>query len=155
MMLPLFRSLLFSLCFLFHIFGLPAKLAQLKFSAAHLAIDLKFSLPWQKRQNLIKHLLCRAESETMSRPRPSRGEKECSKLEQTILLASTAGRVDLKQSGAYKFQAYGPMNARRCHSAVPDRAACWPQEAAADAALAAARAFFRAGAGNWRGQHWF
>lgn len=78
----------------------------------------------------------------MSRPL-SRGEKECSKLEQTILLASTARRVDLKQSGAYKFQAYGPMNARRCHSAVPDRAACWwPQEAEAeaDAALAAARA---------------
>lgn len=43
--------------FFFIIFGLPAKLAQLKFSAAHLAIDLKFSLPWQKGQNLIKHLL--------------------------------------------------------------------------------------------------
>lgn len=40
----------------FLIFGLAAKLAQLKFSAAHLAIDLEFPL-----QNLIKHLLWRGE----------------------------------------------------------------------------------------------
>lgn len=53
---PLSGPLLALLSFFF-IFEVPAKLAQLKFSAAHLAIDLKFSLPWQKGQNLIKHLL--------------------------------------------------------------------------------------------------
>lgn len=53
---PLSGPLLALLSF-FH-FWVPAKLAQFKFSAAHLAIDLKFSLPWQKGQNLIKHLLC-------------------------------------------------------------------------------------------------
>lgn len=129
----------------FLIFGLAAKLAQLKFSAAHLAIDLEFPL-----QNLIKHLLWRGEGrgKALTRLKKQDERKNAANWSrQSCWPRRAQQRVDLKRKAEhtnFKLMAQWMQDVAMVqHTAsVPDP--CEQQQTQ-----------HKAKAGNWRGQHWF